>query len=255
MKQLNSRSPVPLYRQLADRLLAGIRSGEYRSGQRIPSEPELARVFGIGRPTVRQATDLLVRRRRLERRRGSGTFVVDPPEQVDLFSLAGTLASFQRGGLDLSTRLLDRVRRVRVAADAENPFAGREAYRVVRASRVDGEPVLLEEIHLDPVLFDGLERVSLAGRSLSALVEEQFHLRPESADQNFRIHAPDARRAKRLGLAGDAVVLLVKRFLHFPNARSAIFAELYCRTDRFVFSQTLSGADPIGHPHGDDPHG
>ena len=58
---LNPASPLPLYRQLADVLLARIREGEYPSGIRIPSEPELARTFRIGRPTVRQATDLLVR--------------------------------------------------------------------------------------------------------------------------------------------------------------------------------------------------
>ena len=88
---LNPESPLPLYPQLADLLLERIRTGEYRSGSRIPSETALARRFRIGRPTVRQATDQLVRRRCLERRRGSGTYVVEPPERVDLCSLAGSL--------------------------------------------------------------------------------------------------------------------------------------------------------------------
>ena len=63
---LNPESPLPLYHQLADLLLQRIRAGEYPPGSRIPSEPELVRSFGIGRPTVRQATDLLVRRHCLE---------------------------------------------------------------------------------------------------------------------------------------------------------------------------------------------
>ena len=110
-----SHRRIPLYHQLADWLMAGIlAAGEFAAGDRIPSEPQLARTFGIGRPTVRQATDLLIRRRRLERRRGSGTFVVEPPEQVDLFSLAGTMASFQRGGVDVRRALLKRPRIVRV---------------------------------------------------------------------------------------------------------------------------------------------
>ena len=166
--------------------------------------------------------------------------------QVDLFSLAGTMASFQRGGIDVRTRLLKRPRVVRVGDDADNPFAGRDAYHLTRLSRVGSDPVLLEEIYLDPAKFAGLEAVSLAGRLLSQLVEEQFHLRPESADQNFRIHTPDKERAKRLELGAGEVALLVKRFLHFPKARNAIYAELYCRTDQFVFSQTLTGPDTIG---------
>ncbi|MBW2575327.1 MAG: GntR family transcriptional regulator, partial [Deltaproteobacteria bacterium] len=69
---LNSKSPIPLYRQLADILLIKIRSGEYTSGSRIPSENSLSASYGIGRPTARQATDLLVRKRILVRKRGSG---------------------------------------------------------------------------------------------------------------------------------------------------------------------------------------
>jgi GntR family transcriptional regulator len=236
---LNPKSPLPLYHQLADLLLEGIRTGEYRAGGRIPSETALARRFRIGRPTVRQATDLLVRRRCLERRRGSGTYVVEPPERVDLFSLAGTLASFERGGVPVRTALVQRTRRLHVEPDAENPFAGREAWFLSRLSRAHGDPVLLEDLYLDIDRFPGLDRHSLAGRSLSQLVDEHYHLRPESADQNFRVAPAGARRAELLDCSRRTPLLLVKRTLHFPGARNALFAELACRTDRLVFSQTL----------------
>ena len=65
---LNNQSPIPLYHQLADLLTARIREGEYRVGDRIPSEHQLAAAYSIGRPTVRQAIDILVRRRMLVRR-------------------------------------------------------------------------------------------------------------------------------------------------------------------------------------------
>jgi len=240
MTVLNPQSRIPLYHQLADVLLERIRTGEYELGSRIPSEPELARTFGIGRPTVRQATDRLIRKRCLERRRGSGTFVTEPPEQVDLFTLAGTMASFQKRGIAVKTTLIQRARRIRVEGDAENPFADREAYFLSRLSRVRNTPVLLEEIYLDPAHFSGLGRLSLAGRSLAELADEHFHMRPSSADQNFRVSRPDSDRAALLELSKSDDVLLVKRNLHFPHAHSAIYAELYCRTDQLVFSQTLT---------------
>ncbi len=246
MTLLNSDSPIPLYHQLADVLLERIRRGEYALGSQIPSEPELARTFGIGRPTVRQATDQLIRKRCLERRRGAGTFVTEPPEQVDLFTLAGTMASFRKQGIQVKTTLVQRPRRTRVEADpqspaSQNPFLGREAYVLSRISRVRNTPVLLEEIYLDPESFPGLERIALAGRSLAELADEHFHLRATAADQNFRIHRPSAERAELLGVAGDESVLLVQRNLHFGEARDVIYAELYCRTDQLVFSQTLEG--------------
>ncbi|NRA06938.1 MAG: GntR family transcriptional regulator [Myxococcales bacterium] len=241
MEGLNPDSPLPLYHQLAERLLGRIRSGAYPSGSRIPSEPELARTFGIGRPTVRQATDLLVRRRVVERKRGSGTFVREASERVDLLSLAGTMASFEKGGLAVRTTLVERPHRVAVVDDPENPFSDRDAIRLARISRLKEVPVLLEEIYIDPDCFPGIEQISLAGRSLSQWVESHYHMRPQSADQTFRVAQAGSKRAALLGLSQRQPILEVKRTLHFKNARSAIYAELYCRTDQLVFSQTLEG--------------
>lgn len=250
---LSAQSPVPLYHQLAEVLLGRIRSGEYPTGSRIPSEPALARAFGVGRPTVRQATELLIRRQRLERRRGSGTYVTEPPDQVDLFSLAGTLASFEKSGLDVQTALLQRVRRRRVSGDPENPFDGGRAWFLSRLSKVEGEPVLLERLWLDLERFPSLDRISLAGRSLSQLAEEHYRLEAVSADQNFRVRVPDRETAELLGLSRRAPALLVKRRVHFAGARDAVFSELLCRTDRFVFSQHIPGN---GNGAGTrDPHG
>lgn len=241
MEVLNPDSPLPLYHQLAERLQERIRAGTYRIGSRIPSEPELARTFGIGRPTVRQATDLLVRRRMVVRKRGSGTFVRERPERVDLLSLGGTMASFEKGGFAVRTTVVERPHRVTVAEDAENPFGGREAVGLSRISRVKEVPVLLEEIYLDPDVFPGIEGVSLAGRSLSRWIESHYQMRPQSAEQNFRVVPIEAGRAGLLELPPTEAILAVKRTLHFENARSAIYAELYCRTDRLVFSQILEG--------------
>ena len=95
---LNTQSPIPLYRQLAEILMEGLRSGKFPAGARIPSEPQLAKAYAIGRPTVRQAVDVLVRRGLLVRRRGSGTYVREHEREIDLFSLAGTSSAFQKEG-------------------------------------------------------------------------------------------------------------------------------------------------------------
>lgn len=241
---LDTASPVPLYHQLAELLLARIRAGEYPAGSRIPSEPELSRTFGIGRPTVRQATDLLVRQHRLERRRGSGTFVIEPPDQVDLLSLAGTMASFERTGLASATDVIERVGRVAVAEDGENPFGGQEAWTLARLTHVEGTPAVHERLWLDPARFAGLDALELAGRSLSQLAAEHFALRAESADQSFRVAACDPAVSRALAVAAGDPILLVKRRVHFVGARDAVFSELRCRTDRLVFSQTLEAPSP-----------
>jgi GntR family transcriptional regulator len=236
---LNTQSPIPLYRQLADILMEGIRAGDYPAGARIPSEPQLAREYGIGRPTVRQAIDVLVRQRLLSRRRGSGTYVRRPEQEVDLFSLAGTSSAFHKKGIAVDVQLLQKTRRVRVGDDSENPFSGGAAFFLSRLNRVNGSPVLLEEIYLHPVLFKGIENIDLLGRSLSQVVASSFYMRPTGGRQTFRITSPDAAKRLAMELEEDSPVLEVHRFLNFKQAANAVFSILTCNTETFVFSQQI----------------
>jgi GntR family transcriptional regulator len=236
---LNPASPLPLYHQLAELLRAQIAEGRVLPGARLPSEPELARVHRIGRPTVRQATDLLVQRGLIERRRGSGTYVREAPQRVDLFSLAGTLSSFEHIGVKLDTAITQRVSLRNVDRDPENPFSEREAFTFMRVSRVEQRPVLLEHLFLDPQAFPDFARVPLAGVSLSRIVEERYYMRPTHAEQSFRVTVAPRKARTALELGVREALLLVKRTLYFPNAPKAIFSELYCRTGDLVFSQTI----------------
>ncbi len=237
---LNSNSPIPLYQQLADRIQAAVLDGNYAVGEKIPSEHQMAATYQVGRPTVRQATDLLVRKRVLQRRRGSGTYVLPETKQVDLFSLVGTSAAFAQLGVDVSSRFLQPVRQVQLPCDHPSPFCGGDAFHLSRLSQVDNAPVLLEEIYLHTGLFHGLEKHDLGQCSLSELARDEYFMKPQSADQQFRIVYPNRDQMEALELSENDPVLKVERLIHFPQSRDAIYAELYCRTDHFVFSQTIT---------------
>jgi GntR family transcriptional regulator len=238
---LNPNAPIPLYRQLAELLTEAIRSGDYQPGGRIPSEPKLAAEHNLGRPTVRQAIDLLVRRGLLMRRRGSGTYVCDPQQEVDLFSLDGTGASFAKTGVPVETRLLAPPTLRAVDGGADNPFGGHQAYTLSRLTRAAGNPVLVEDLYLHPALFAGIDEIALEGRSLSAIAEEKYYLRPTGGRQSFSIAYPDEARADHLEITPKTPLLAVNRWLHFPHTENGVYTRLWCRTDQFVFSQTIGG--------------
>ena len=238
---LNHQSPIPLYHQLADLLTTRIRTGEYAVGDRIPSEHQLVAAYGIGRPTVRQAIDVLVRRRMLVRRRGSGTYVAAADHEVDLFSLAGTTSAFQRQGLTVDTHVRKKMQSIPVAGDSDNPFDGGHAFFFSRRSCVEDSPVLIEDLYLHPALFGGIDQIDLEGRSIAAIVAERYFMRPTHGRQTFRIAYLQDARARDLGVSTATPILAVKRYLNFPQADNAIYAELFCRTDQFVFSQTIGG--------------
>jgi GntR family transcriptional regulator len=139
-------------------------------------------------------------------------------------------------------QLLEQTKRIKVSVAAENPFAGGAAFFLSRLNRVDGVPVLLEEIYLHPVLFNGIDRMDLAGRSLSQVVESSFYMRPVGGRQTFRIGYFSAKKAAVMDVKANTPVLVVHRFLNFKQARNAVFSILYCNTEPFVFSQQIGGA-------------
>ena len=240
---LNLNSPIPLYRQLALRLREDIDSGDIAVREKIPSENVLAREYGIGRPTVRQATDLLVREGILQRRRGAGTFVLPPARRIDLFSLAGTSAALKQLSLPVQIELLSPQKQVTGSEILPSNLIGKPVYEVRRLSRIDSEPVLLEILHLDAALFTGLENIDLENASLSQIAREHYFLEATSAEQDFEIVETDRETSRLLEVEAGSPVLKLCRNLHFGQYTNAIYGEIYCRTDRYRFSQTITTPD------------
>ncbi len=238
---LNSQSPIPLYHQLAEILQDRIRSGTYGPGEMIPSEIGLAKQYGIGRPTVRQAMNILVQKGLIQRKRGAGTFVKKPSPRIDLFSLAGTSQAFGTQGIPTETHIITPMCRQLIDQDVANPFHGKTAFFLSRLTLAKERPVLLEDIFMDLELFAGIDAIDLANRSLAQVVSEQYYLTPRDGSQWFKVEHPGAKKAEILGLSPKEPILVVRRELNFPDAPRAIFSTLYCRTDRFAFSQTIQG--------------
>jgi len=237
---LNPEAPLPLYRQLAADLISRINSGQYHTGERLPSEPELAALHNIGRPTVRQATDLLVQKGLIERRRGSGTYVRKTEPDVDLFDLGGTIAAFKKSGLQLITQLLERPA-LKLVEDSSNPMLGQKAYSLARLGCLEQAPVLIEHIVFDAEVFAGLHLIQVKGQSLSRLVERFYHLTPNCSRQAFTVGAVPRCWVKTLDVTPNTRLLVVRRTLDFPGAEAACYSTMFCRTDRVQFIQTLKG--------------
>ncbi len=236
---LNPDSPIPLYHQICEQLQSRIREGVYPPGQMIPSETVLAKSYGVGRPTVRQAMDILVQKGLIQRKRGAGTFVKEPSPQIDLFSLAGTSQAFSTKGVPTQKRVLLPLEKKTVTGDVDNPFHSKPAFVMSRLTVARDEPVLLEDLFLDPDLFAGIEDMELGDKSLSRVVSERFYLTPCDGTQQFQVETLNEQRASILDMPPLDPILVVRRSLNFPKAPGAIYSVLFCRTDRFAFTQTI----------------
>ena len=88
-------SPVPVYAQLCEQLLAAMARGTLRRGEQLPSVRDVAASLGINPNTVNRAYAELERQRVVETRRGRGTFVAAAPSRAPgLARLAGIARQF-----------------------------------------------------------------------------------------------------------------------------------------------------------------
>ena len=97
--------PQRLYRRIAEQIVQLIRRGEYRPGERLPPERDLARQLKVSRPSVREALIALEVEGYVEVRVGSGVYVTQhrpPARRTD--PLSGDAGPFE---LIAARRLLE----------------------------------------------------------------------------------------------------------------------------------------------------
>lgn len=100
-KNGGSRPKTGLIQRVVAILRSEISSGNWPVGSRIPTEPELSKLTGVGRNTVREAVQSLVHAGMLERRQGSGTYVLADNEViVQLSRIAGVDAKDHKHTLE-----------------------------------------------------------------------------------------------------------------------------------------------------------
>jgi GntR family transcriptional regulator len=144
----NSRSVSgqPLYLQVERRIEDLLLQGRYKAGDRIPPEADLVGSLGVSRVTIRAGLTRLVERGVLERRQGSGTFLVRPPKGARLQSGLERLETYtvhaERLGLKLDSEDLD-VEDVGARPEEAAALEVREGTPLVRVSRIlliEGNP-------------------------------------------------------------------------------------------------------------------
>ena len=193
--------PVPLHHQVYLDLRASLDGGEWRSGDRLPTERELAARYGCSLITVRRALLELAREARIERTRGRGTFVSRPSIRLDMGGSLSFAEEMTDQGHEPGTRLVASRSETAgsTVAAALGIEPGAPTLYVERLRLADDEPVLLEQVHLPADRFPGLLSADLEGGSLYELPRDALRHpggpqpRDLPAGQPARARGPAAR--------------------------------------------------------------
>lgn len=234
MSVTRKKRESPLYIEIAEELEQGIHSGEYRVGERLPTEQELAGRYGINRHTAAQALNFLQSKGLVVRVRGRGTFV--RPGRLNL--LIAEKASFSefvsRLGLVPSHKVLS-VRRIgaygRLAEELRVP-SGEPLVALERVGFAGEVPLVYNKKHFRERLFPGL-REHLRGEhgSLRALIRARYGLELYRALSTFEIEPADPEISRNLGVPQGSSLLTVERLDTLEDGTPAEWGVSYFRGD------------------------
>ena len=207
----------PLYQQIKALLVKSLQGGEWKPGEAIPSELELAARFRVSQGTVRKAIDELATENLLVRRQGKGTYVATHAEENTQYRFL-RLAPDDGPATGMARSFLD-CRRIRAPADVARALdlkSGDSAVLVRRTLSRDEKPVVLDEIWLPAGPFKGLtaERLSQYAGPMYGLFESEFGVRMIRAEEKIRAVAADASSAALLQVPEGSPLLSVERLAH-----------------------------------------
>ncbi len=238
--RVDRSSPIPLYFQVAQHLEQMIESGELPMGTRLENETDLADQLGLSRPTMRRATEYLVGRGLLVRKRGIGTQVVHTKvtREVELTSLYDDLAKTGRAP---STRVVSF--RTEGVPDAIAVIlgipAGTPVYVFERLRYADAEPLALMRNHV-PVQLLRLAPADLEAQGLYNLLRASG-VTMRIAKQAIGARAATAAEARALGKRKGAPLLTMERSAYDDHGRAVEHGHHLYRASRYSFDLTLTG--------------
>ena len=236
----------PLYQQIKGLILQSLEAGEWKPGEAIPSEMDLAARFRVSQGTVRKAIDELAAGNLLVRRQGKGTFVDTHAEQQAQYRFLKLMPdSGDRASEGPSERTVLECRRVRATAELAKPLALRSGDALVQVRRVlsfGGVPTILEDLWLAGSAFKGLtaEQMAQYRGATYAMFEVNFGVRMLRAEEKIRAVAADVQQGELLAVAPGTPLLSVERVAYTYNDVPMELRRGLYRTDTHHYRNDLS---------------
>ncbi|ULL18565.1 GntR family transcriptional regulator [Paenibacillus sp. H1-7] len=214
-------------------------NGQLRIGERLPSELQMAKEFGVSRETFRSAVRMLEKEGKLLVKHGVGTFVIQPLPQIP--SSLEKLASI--GTIIRTAQLDEGESRVSLKTEGCSPEAaqalgirpGEPVVILERVRTASGEPVAFS-INVIPcsIAGDAFDKGEFHG-SLLDFFERRLDRKIVTADSEICVPLHIDRNCQRLLLHPQTTVLLLKQ-THYDNANKPVLYSLdYLRNDVFTF--------------------
>ncbi|MBY0464499.1 MAG: GntR family transcriptional regulator [Burkholderiales bacterium] len=233
----------PLYQQIKNLILRSLEEGEWKPGDVIPSEQELATRFKVSQGTVRKAIDELASENLVVRRQGKGTYVATHAERHIQYRFLRLQPDV--GEERPAQRTIIECKRQRASAEIARLLGIRSADPVILVRRVlsmEGAPTILEDIWLPGTQFKGLTHEALSSDRgpMYAFFEREYGVRMVRADEKIKAVAATTEMAELLSAPVGHPLLSVERIAYTYNDVPMELRRGLYRTDTHHYKNELS---------------
>lgn len=253
---MDSLNAYPQFRQVADTLRRRIQTGEYRSGESIPTAAQLEHSFDVSNITIRKALSILSGEGLIESQRGRGTFVTDKAEDARvLVALSHNFSEWADtaggGNLEISQKVLDIDVRPGPPAVAERLKVAPETdlWRMRRLRRIKRNPVSYHINFGTVELLGAINENMMAGnRKFVDVIRQECGLRLHKMEQTVEAIAADRDLARILEAEFGEPTFFVTNVYSDPDGEAVAVSHLYLRGRHYAYQTTMTLDDHDGAP-------
>ena len=232
-------TPEPRYAAIKNYVLAGISKGELRPGDRIKSEAELIKHFGVSRMTAHRALRELQDAGVVVRMPGLGTFVADPPSRGHIIEIRNIADEIRSRGHEHSARVLvnKSLKADRKSAALLGVAPGTPIFHSMIVHCEAGVPIQLEERFVLGVAAPGYDKADFTRTTPNEFLTQVAPL--ERVDHTVRAIAADPAAQELLHVkAGEPCLLLIRQT--WSKSRLVSYARLTHPGSRFEFDDSFT---------------
>lgn len=236
---LDSYTNGLLYLQVEAELKQKMLSGVYAVGERIPTEPELCKEYGVSRITVRRAVQDLVDEGLLTKVRGRGTFVAVPKYVVGVGPDENRgFENLSRQGMQTSYELLSA---------EEVPATGSTAHWLdikpeepvihIRRLVMEGDvPMAIDDLYAPSDDFPGLIELIGQGASFYSVLKSVYGYRVGTDEMTLDASTTRHDEASLLRCTVGAPLFVLRKRVLRTDGRPLHYSKSVIRADRVSYS-------------------
>lgn len=241
MASINKTNPTPLYYQIVEDIRSQIKNHQLNPGDKLPTEQWFVEYYHVSRVTIRKALSELMAAEMIERIRGKGPIVAHPKLNRNVTRLTGLQEEISKAGMK-STSVISDIQHIAAQGKITTMMKVDEGEPLIYFHRLrfgDNIPIADQIVYLRECFCKGFNPMDLHEKSFYEILENDYSLEIDYADQTMGVKVPTKRQVEELQLTDKTSLLCMKRTTYLSSGESIEYTEVFYVANRYELSMRL----------------